>query len=132
MGKALPPQQGDGLVCSPSLDTASLKPPYESFLEAIAVRVPSAFYLAMSGLGTGEIMRVASACSDLWRAVEGDQAVEVRYLVRLSSVRFGSVRIWSMFLRRNFPPQLCLSWRLLSTCSSSVCYVSDRLRSSLL
>ena len=90
MGKTLPPQQGDGLVCSPSLDAASLKPPDESFLEAIAVRVPSAFYLAMSGLGTGEIMRVASACSDLWRAVEGDQAVEVRYLVRLCSVRFGS------------------------------------------
>ncbi|CAN0288467.1 unnamed protein product [Ascophyllum nodosum] len=76
VGKALPSQQGDGLVCPPSLDAASLNPPDESFLEAIAVRVPSAFYLAMSGLGTGEILRVASACSGLWRAVEGDQAVE--------------------------------------------------------
>lgn len=48
-----------------------------SLLEGLAARVPGAFFLAMLGLGTGDVLRVGGACSSLLAAVEGGHATEV-------------------------------------------------------
>lgn len=68
-GGASPPSKD---VATPSVKSE------ESFLEVMAARLPSAFSQAMLGLGTGEVSRVAQACSGLMDAVESGQAAEVR------------------------------------------------------
>lgn len=50
-----------------------------SFLENLAARIASAFYLSMLHLGTGDALAVGACCRSLSTAVEGGQAIEVSF-----------------------------------------------------
>eukprot|EP00903_Cladosiphon_okamuranus_P021241 g19514.t1 len=74
----------------------------ESMLEGMAARVPEAFFLAMLGLGTGEMLRVGESCSGLLAAVEGGSATE-HYRALAEDEGIPTSDSFHLSVRRNSP-----------------------------
>ncbi|CAM9196988.1 unnamed protein product, partial [Scytosiphon promiscuus] len=73
-----------------------------SLLEGLAGSVPGAFFLAMLGLGTADVLRVGEACSGLLAAVEGGHATE-HYRILAGGKGMSTPAGFHLSLRRSSP-----------------------------
>ncbi|CAM9188744.1 unnamed protein product, partial [Hapterophycus canaliculatus] len=100
-GEASPHTSMNGI----SMSAPTAKTPAKdgvTLLEGLAARVPGAFFLAMLGLGTGDVLRVGAACPGLLAVVEGGHATE-HYRILAEEKGLSTPPGFHLSLRRSSP-----------------------------